>query len=122
MAYRKQWRWEWAGTAVAADVPVWMRPGHGHDGALHSAVTFLVTMRQSMGSVNRDWAFRPIWEVVEHLGDRLPPEGVPALLKELEHHGVVEARRGDPELWRATPLAVEAIDAAYATRHPMTED
>lgn len=120
---RRPWRWEWAGTAGAKEVTPWMRPGHGHEGALHSALVFLVSMREAY-QCNPDWAFRPMWEIDEFLGDERPrpPRGTVALLEELEAFGTVEARPGDRDQWRASPLAVEAITEAYADRHPMTED
>lgn len=121
---KRSWRWEWAGTATAKNVPPWMRPGHGHEGSLHSALLLLVTMREAYQQCNPDWAFRPMWEIDEALGDDRPrpPRGTVALLDELEAFGTVEARPGDREHWRALPLAVEAISESYADRHPMTED
>lgn len=100
-----------------------MRPGHGHEGALHSAVLFLVRMRQSMGASDLDWAFRPLWEIDEALGDHRPrpPRGTIALLEELEAFGTVEPRPDSQDEWRARPLAVEAVEESYADRNPMTE-
>lgn len=123
MSERPVWRWEFAGTAAARVVAPWMRPGHGHEGALHSVVLFLVTMRQSMSS-NPDWAFRPMWEIDEHLGDDRPrpPRGTIALLDELEAFGTVEPRGADRTHWRALPKAVQAIEESYADRNPMTTD
>lgn len=100
-----------------------MRPGHGHGGALHSVVLFLVTNRQAY-VYNLDWAFRPITEISERLGDDRPrpPRGTIALLDELEAFDTVEPRGGDRTHWRALPRAVEAIEESYAARHPMTTD
>lgn len=123
MTAKPSWRWEWAGTATAKDVFPWMRPGHGHEGSLHSALYFLVTSREAHQR-NPDWAFRPISEIDQFLGEERPrpPRGTIALLEELEAFGTVEALPSDRDQWRARPLAVEAITQSYADRHPMTED
>jgi hypothetical protein len=122
MSVRRPWRWEWAGTAASREVVPWMRAGHGHDGALHSVVLFLVTNAQAYAS-NPEWAFRPMWEIDERLDDRpRPPRGTIALLEELEAFGTIEPRGDDRTQWRALPRAVEAIEESYADRHPMTTD
>lgn len=79
-------------------------------------------MRRSAGSFNPDWAFRPMWEIDERLGEDRPrpPRGTIALLDELEAFGVVEPEGEDRTSWRAVPKAVEAIEESYAERNPMT--
>ncbi len=117
-----RWRWEWAGTPAAANVPPWMRTGHGLDGSRHAVVLFLARMRESVASGDPDWAFRPLDEIMEFLGDRpLPADGLGALLGELAGCGVAEPDAHGGR-WRATPTAVEAIAQSYADRDPLTDD
>ncbi len=60
------WRWEFAGTPQAASVPVWMQPGHGRPGALHSVVLGLVRKRQAH-SFNLQWAYDDVAFITEEM-------------------------------------------------------
>lgn len=109
------WRWERVGTDAAEGVPAWMRVGPDHEGALHAVVLFLARSRQAEGPV---WGARPLEEVQK---EALTDRGADAqtVLEELEGLDVVE--RVSAITWRATDMAVEAIEEAYAERDPMSE-
>lgn len=118
----KPWRWEFAGTPQADSVAVWMQPGHGRPGALHSIVLGLVRKRQSH-QAHLEWAYDPIEFVAEEmLAWRSFADQALELLEELYGFGLVEPAPGDWSRWRATELAVEAIEVSYAERHPMTTE
>lgn len=104
------------GTDAAEGVQTWMRVGPGPEGALHAAALFLVRSRQAEGVAG---AARPLQEIEdEALIDRRAD--AQTILEQLGGLHVVE--RVSATTWRATDMAVEAIDAAYAERHPMIDE
>ena len=108
--------WAWAGSVEADAVPFWMIVGPRELGAAHGAVVYLVRMRQSAS--RGEWAFRPLSEIHQDgLAWRgLDEEATLAVLARLETAAVVQ-RSGDK--WRATRLAEEAVEEAYAQNHPL---
>ncbi|HMJ35191.1 MAG TPA: hypothetical protein VK501_14870 [Baekduia sp.] len=92
---------------------------------MHAALLHLARARESADG-NPDHAFRPLAEIhqeaVEWRG--FTSDDTHRMLEELVPEGLIESRsqhRAGGE-WRATPAAVQAINTAYATRHPLTED
>lgn len=121
-ASQPPWRWEWLTSPEASDVPLWLRIGPGPEGAPHGIVVALVRIREGVLR-DPDGGYRPLDAIVEDTGDQWGSSraDVAAHLRRLEAEGVVEPDlepRADGERWRATPLAIEAIEAAYALRDP----
>ncbi len=116
-----EWRWERAGTEEAAHVAWWMRPGLGEEGGVHAAVVYLVRV----GSASERFAWRPFAEIYDEVGLRhyeISERRASELFAVLLRDGVVEQRSDDgAPAWRASQLAIEAIEVAYRNRHPMTE-
>ena len=95
-----------------------MRVAPGRAGALHAVALYLARNRQAAGA-RLDWAARSADEVQrEALVFR--EADVTEVLLELNALGVIE--RAEDATWRATEMAVTAIQEAYADRHPLVED